>query len=135
MITAVDTNILLDVLLADPDHGPTSRDALRQARQEGAIVACDAVWAELCSAFAAQLPVLKTQIAKLDLSYDALQQDAAERAAECWHRYRSAGGNRSRIAADFLIGGHALVQADRLLTRDAGFYRGHFAELRVLAAA
>jgi predicted nucleic acid-binding protein len=35
-------------------------------------------------------------------------------AAESW---------KDRIAADFLIGGHASVQCERLLTRDRGFYR------------
>ncbi len=45
---------------------------------------------------------------------------------------RSKGGSRQRIVSDFLIASHALNQADRLLTRDRGFYRSYFQQLPVL---
>ena len=51
MITALDTSVLLDVLTADPAHGRASAAALAQARQEGAILACDVVWAETAAWF------------------------------------------------------------------------------------
>lgn len=43
-----------------------------------------------------------------------------------------AGGSRRRIVADFLIGAHGASVADRLLSRDRGFYRKHFETLTVV---
>ena len=42
MITAVDTNVLLDVFLGDPRFGQASGEHLREALRLGAIVACEA---------------------------------------------------------------------------------------------
>ena len=47
MTTAVDTSVLLDLLTDDATHGPASVAALRTARAEGRLIACECVLAEL----------------------------------------------------------------------------------------
>lgn len=57
---------------------------------------------------------------------------AAFQAGHVWDRYRKAGGRRTRIMADFLIGAHAAFGADQFITRDRGFYRRHFTQLTII---
>jgi predicted nucleic acid-binding protein len=134
VITAIDTNVLLDVFGADPKFAPASADALRRCLSEGGLVASEVVWAETATVFDDAVR-FREAMNKLTASFSPLTEEAAIKAAQSWRRYRAGGGSRNQIAADFLIGAHALVTADRLLTRDRGFYRRYFAGLRILNPA
>jgi predicted nucleic acid-binding protein len=130
MITAVDTNILFDVFGADPRFGAASSEALRACLKEGSLVASDVVWAETAMLFT-DIRQFRNAMKEL-LTFLPMTEQAAEKAADAWRKYRARGGRRERIAADFLIGAHAQVLSDRILTRDRGFYREYFSGLKVL---
>ena len=131
MITAVDTSVLLDVFAADPRHVETSQNALRKALGDGALIACEVVIAELRPWFASRTALVNA-LTTLGVDPSAMTTDAALLAGEAWGRYRKAGGKRERLIPDFLIAGHAKTSADRLLTRDRGFYRRWFRGLSLI---
>ena len=132
MITFVDTNILLDVFLPDPEFGENSSEYLERCFHEGSLIINEIVYAELAPQFSSQRLLDKTLL-KLGIRILPIDRETAYTAGIAWQQYRRAGGKRERIISDFLIGAHALVHADRLLTRDRGFYKKYFKNLKVIS--
>ena len=129
MVTAVDTSVLLDVLLNDPWHSDPSIAALRQAANEGSLVICETVLAEIVPTLApADVPQF---LADWNLTFAPSSQPSALLAGEMFRAYLQRGGKRGRVVPDFLIAAHAQHHAQRLLARDRGYYRDYFTQLQV----
>ena len=131
MITAIDTNVLLDILVPDPQYFDAAVEAIEASEERGSLVICDVVYAELCVHFASQADC-DDFLTSNEIRVEALTRAAHFAASRMWRMYRAQGGMRNRILPDFFVGAHARFQADRLITRDRGFYGGFFAGLRVV---
>jgi predicted nucleic acid-binding protein len=128
---AVDSSVLLDVLTEDPRFAAASADAMGRALGAGEVVVCDAVVAEVQAMLATQRSVMET-LAEFSIRFLPTTEQAAVRAGFMQRRFRDRGGRRERVVADFLIGAHALLQCQALITRDAGFFRDYFKGLKVI---
>ena len=131
MICAVDTNVILDVLTDDPEHGARSERLLAEALDTGSLVICELVYAELVPQFESQ-EALDSTLLEMGARVIEGGVEVAWGAGRKMVEYRAAGGSRQRLLADFYIGAHAMLRADALLTRDRGLYRTYFPELNVI---
>jgi predicted nucleic acid-binding protein len=130
MITAIDTNVLLDILVPNDEFFEASASALQRAADEGGLVISDIVYAELCIHFENQRDC-DAFFESNEIRVQPLTREALLVASRAWRKYRLQGGTRTRILADFLIGAHAQRQHARLLSRDRGFYRKLFPTLKL----
>jgi len=60
-----------------------------------------------------------------------VEAKSALRAGEMQRRHRQRSGS-DRPLADFLVGAHALMQCDGLITFDAAFHRDYFKGLKLI---
>ncbi len=127
---ATDSSVLID-LIGDSADGLAAAAAVRQALHIGPVVLCEVALAEVCTSLKGGSQVLQ-YLEEVGIGYSAMEPKAALRAGEMQRRYRQRGGNRSRTVADFLIGAHAMMQCDALITRDDGFYRDYFKGLKLI---
>lgn len=142
MITAVDTNILFDILLPDESHVLTSKRLLDEHASKGQLIICEIVYAELASQFGSE----KETKAFLSDTGIRLVNSSEKSLAVAGERWRAYTKNRKpsacpqcnhpvqlrqRVLSDFIIGAHAFTHAEQLLSRDRGFYRTYFKDLKI----
>ena len=127
---AVDSSVLIEILIAAP-HAEAAESALRGALALGPVQVCDLVVAEVCSALRDGDLVMQA-LDDMGIRYSEVGDKAAIYAGEMQRRYRARGGTRARTVPDFIVGAHALLQCNALLTRDAGFFRDYFDGLELI---
>ena len=159
MITAIDTNVLLDVLIDDPEFGEKSKKHLEMQGNSGSCIISPVVYSEMLAFFLKKHDP-KTAFSKAeefleDMGIQILDFDKEDLAlsAQAWQKFselkqiicpkcgttnsfscRKCNSQilwRNHIITDFLIGAHAQNHADIFLTRDRGYYKKYF-KLKIL---
>ena len=130
MITAVDTNVLIDLV----GQQEKAIDVLVLASSQGQLIIGEIVYAEMCAGMGVEEVERLCKDFGIRLVRSSVQ--ALGLAGEIWRRYRAHHTTRRerRVLADFMIAAHARTHAERLLTYDRGFYRNYFKDLKLFSA-
>jgi hypothetical protein len=137
MRTALDTNVLSAILDNEPKAEELG-EKLGEAKAAGSIVVCGVVFAEAMAHPKATESSVRRFLddTGVEIAFEfeeAVWVVAGTRYARyAARRRRSSDISSRRLLADFIIGAHALVQADRLMTLDRGRYERDFPELKLV---
>jgi predicted nucleic acid-binding protein len=126
---AVEAPVLVE-LLVDGPRADAVESSLRQALGGGRVVVCDVALAQVSAALRNGAEALAA-LEEMGVHFSVLEAKSALRAGEMLRRHRQRGDGR-RPLADFLVGAHAMLQCDGLVTFDAAFHRDYFKGLKLI---
>lgn len=130
MILGIDSSVLLGLVKDKAEYRPWL-ELILDLHSQARLVVCDVVYAEVAGLYRDERELQET-LALIGLGYDAIRSDTAFLAGQIYAAYRRAGGPRTNLVPDFLVGAHAIHQADGLLTTDRGYLRSYFKGIRIL---
>jgi hypothetical protein len=127
----VDSNIFLDLMVAESEWNPWSAAALEEAADRAKLVINPVIYAEISVGYESMehLDVFLPP----GLEREPVPYEAAFLAGKAYARYRKRSGLKRSPLPDFFIGAHAAVRGYELLTRDARRYRQYFPTLALIA--
>lgn len=130
MKTALDSSVILDVLANDPSWAEASEAAIKKAYSGGQLLIGECVLAEITPALSED--DLESFLSDWNIRFMPSTQESAKLAGKMYSEYLRRSRHGKRVLPDFLIGAHALCEADCLLARDRGYYRDYFSNLTLI---
>ncbi|MBX3575594.1 MAG: type II toxin-antitoxin system VapC family toxin [Rhizobiaceae bacterium] len=131
-MTLVDTNVLFDLITADPVWVDWSKLALGRAATAGPVFINDVIYAELSVRFST-IELVDEFVRGSGLERLPLAPPSLFLAGKAFARYRALDGVRTGVLPDFFIGAQAAVLEIPLLTRDPSRYRTYFPTVILIA--
>ena len=131
-LVLVDSNVLLDVITADPVWGIWASDTIIQLSDEYKLAINPVIYAEVSIRFSA-IEELEEAIPSDFFIRLHVPYEAAFLAGKCYMKYKERGGLKTSVLPDFLIGAHASASNMKLVTRDISRYKTYFPKLELIA--
>jgi len=130
-VVLVDSNVLLDIITADPVWGSWAADILVELFDEYRLAINPVIYSEVSIRFST-MEELEESIPPGFFERLPVPYEAAFLAGKCYMKYKERGGLKTSVLPDFLIGAHASVSNMTLVTRDISRYKTYFPQLELI---
>jgi predicted nucleic acid-binding protein len=127
----VDSNVILDIFLDDPNWGEWSEETLNQYGASHELFINSIIYTELSIGFN-RIEELEGAIEIAGFQMLEMPKEALFLAGKAFLQYRRNKGVKSSPLPDFFIGAHAAVLNVALITRDTARYRTHFPTVNLI---
>jgi predicted nucleic acid-binding protein len=127
----VDSNVILDLFLDDPDWADWSVNALANAINRSTLYINQIIYAEVSIGFN-KIEELESALNEGGFQMLEMPKEALFLAGKAYLNYKRSKGTKKSPLPDFYIGAQAAVLGMDLITRDKGRYRTYFPTVRLI---
>jgi len=128
----VDSNIILDVFLDDPNWAEWSESKLKKFSSNTKLLINPVIYSEVSVGFK-RIEELESALTHSDFQMLEIPREALFLAGKVFLKYRKNRGTKISPLPDFYIGAQAAIFEMDLLTRDVTRYRTYFPTVRLIS--
>ncbi len=128
----VDSNIILDVFLDDPNWADWSESKLEKFSSITKLFINPVVYTEVSVGFK-RIEELESALNRADFQMLEIPKEALFLAGKAFLKYRKNRGTKRSPLPDFYIGAHAAILEMDLITRDESRYRTYFPTIKLIS--
>ncbi|MGD2124483.1 MAG: PIN domain-containing protein [Desulfobacteraceae bacterium] len=128
----VDSNVILDIFLDDPNWADWSESALAEYSVDTDLYINSIVYTEVSIGFE-KIEDLESALNKSGLQMLEIPKEALFLAGKAFLKHRRGRGIKGSPSPDFYIGAQAAILDMELITRDVSRYRTYFPSVRLIS--
>ena len=128
----VDSSVVLDVFLDDPQWGDWSENVLSKLSETRSLIINPMIYTEISIGFE-RIEELEKAVEECGLKMVPIPREALFLAGKVYLRYRKGKGKKVAPLPDFFIGAHAAVEGLELVTRDVRRIKTYFPSVKIIS--
>ena len=128
----VDSSVVLDVFLDDPEWGGWSEGVLSKLSETRSLIINPMIYTEISIGFE-RIEELEKAVEECGLKMVPIPREALFLAGKVYLRYRKGKGKKVAPLPDFFIGAHAAVEGLELVTRDIRRIKTYFPSVKIIS--